>query len=94
MTGYVIIFQWLAGQHYDQSLPPEQGSYLESYDPEYAGGMGVATWTTDPAKALTFSTVAEAAALYLSVPKARPRRGDGRPNRPLTAYTVEIGMKP
>jgi hypothetical protein len=64
------------------------GSYLASYNPEGDGGNGVATWTRDPAQAMTFATSDAATACYRAVPLNRPLRSDGRPNRPLTRYTV------
>jgi hypothetical protein len=64
------------------------GSYLASYNPEGDGGNGVASWTRDPAQAMTFATSDAATACYRAVPLNRPLRSDGRPNRPLTRYTV------
>ena len=64
------------------------GSYLASYNPEGDAGNGVATWTRDPAQAMTFPTGAAAAACYRAVPLNRPLRPDGKPNRPLTMFTV------
>jgi hypothetical protein len=64
------------------------GAYLASYSPEGDGGNGVATWTRDPALAMTFATGAAATACYRAVPLNRPLRPDGRPNRPLTMFTV------
>lgn len=64
------------------------GRYLASYDPEGADGNGVATWTSDPAQAMTFETAEAATACYRAVPCNRPLRSDGKPNRPLTIFTV------
>jgi hypothetical protein len=64
------------------------GAYLASYDPEGDGGNGVATWTRDPSQAMTFATGEAATACYRAVPFNRPLRPDGRPNRPLTMFTV------
>jgi len=64
------------------------GSYLASYNPEGAAGNGVATWTKDPAEAMTFPTVEAATACYRAIPLNRPLRPDGRPNCPLTVFTV------
>jgi hypothetical protein len=64
------------------------GSYLASYNPEGDRGNGVATWTRDPAQAMTFPTGAAATACYRAVPLNRPLRSDGKPNRPLTKFTV------
>ncbi len=64
------------------------GSYLASYNPEGDGGNGVVTWTRDPAQAMTFPTEAAATACYRAVPLNRPLRPDGKPNQPLTMFTV------
>ena len=64
------------------------GWYLASYDPEANDGNGIASWTPDPAQAMTFSTAEEAAACYHSIPRNRPLRPDGGPNRPLTMFSV------
>jgi hypothetical protein len=64
------------------------GSCLASYDPEAADGNGAAEWTPDPARAMTFATAEAATACYHAVPRNRPRRPDGKPNRPLTISSV------
>ena len=64
------------------------GAYLASYDPEGDGGNGIAMWTRDPAEAITFATGDAATACYRAVPFNRPLRPDGKPNRPLTMFTV------
>jgi hypothetical protein len=64
------------------------GCYLASFDPEAGYGDGEAHWTPDPTQALTFATADEAMACYLSVPRNRPARPDGKPNRPLTTFSV------
>jgi hypothetical protein len=56
------------------------GQYLASYDPEAHGGRGYATWTPDPAKAMTFRDAQAAHEFYQQVPRSRPVRPDGRPN--------------
>jgi hypothetical protein len=89
----VIIFQGLAGTLWDGEAPTP-GQYLREYDHEYAGGLGWADWTSDPTKALTFDSPAEALRVWRSQSRTRPVRVDGQPNRPLTAYTVEIGEIP
>jgi hypothetical protein len=73
------------------ALPEEHlGKYLERYDPEYLNGNGLAVWTDDLSKALRFTDALEAFILYRTVPKAKKKRLDGKPNRPLTAYSVEL----
>jgi hypothetical protein len=64
------------------------GCYLAAYDPEGNDGHGLASWTPDADKALTFATGAEATACYREVPHSRPLRADGCPNQPLTMFTV------
>jgi hypothetical protein len=66
------------------------GMYLKAYDPEAHDGQGLADWTGKLEDALKFETATEAWNLWRTVPKSRPVRPDGKPNRPLTAFTVEI----
>jgi hypothetical protein len=66
------------------------GQYLMTYDPEAKGGRGVATTTPDLAEAMHFDSVSQAFARYYAVPKNLSWRPDGRLNRPLTAFTIEI----
>jgi hypothetical protein len=66
------------------------GEYLEAYDPEAFDGRGDATFTPDLARAKRFATAAEAWAELGRRPVVRPVRGDGKPNRPLTTYTMQI----
>jgi hypothetical protein len=68
--------------------PDTAGAYLASYDLEYAGGIGSAVWTTNKAGALAFPSLREAYAAWQSSPECCPLRPDGRPNRPLSAFTV------
>ncbi len=64
------------------------GCYLASFDPEAAEGNGAASWTHDPTQAMRFETAEGAAACYRTVPRNRPLRADGKPNRPLTIFNV------
>jgi hypothetical protein len=64
------------------------GHYLASYNPEGRGGEGLATWTPDPAQAMTFATAEAATSCYRAIPYNRPLRPDGKPNRPLTMFSV------
>lgn len=88
---YVIVFEALAGQTtIVEGYPVRSGDYLRSYDGEAHEGRGYAVWTRDPALALRFETGAEAMRFWTQQPVSRPLRPDGRPNRPLTAFTVSI----
>jgi hypothetical protein len=57
-------------------------------DPEGDGGNGIAIWTRDPAQAMTFAAGEAAVTCYRAVPLSCPLRADGKPNCPLTMFTV------
>jgi hypothetical protein len=69
---------------------PAPGQYLKEYNPEGLGGMGAWTWTPNPAEAMKFEDAIEAFKCWTQVPRNRPKRPDGKPNKPLTAFTVTI----
>lgn len=69
---------------------PYDGQYVKTYDPEAVGGRGAVTTTYDKNKALQFANGADAMAFWRQQSKKYPIRPDGKPNRPLTAFTVEI----
>jgi hypothetical protein len=71
---------------------PFDGLYVKAYDPsfwppgeEYDGGL--AEFTDDPNDALHFPDVFDALEKWR---EAFGMREDGRPNRPLTAWTCEV----
>lgn len=64
-------------------------AWVEKVDFEFADGRGLVTFTTDPNKAIQFDSLLEAMEYWKTQSRIRPRRPDGEPNRPLTAYTVE-----
>lgn len=71
------------------------GMWLKSWDPD--GGLdrgGRAEWTVNPRRALVFPSAREGFEAWRAVPRARPIRPDGKPNRPLTAYTVTFDPAP
>lgn len=70
--------------------PADVGGLLKRFDPEARHGYGEAEWTHDVAEAMTFPDAAAVLAFWKTIPKSRPLRADGRPNRPLTAYTVSV----
>lgn len=66
------------------------GQYVRTFDPDYGGGLG-RVWTTEKIEdAILYKTFAEAAEAWKAQSKVRPLRPDGKPNRPMTAFTVEI----
>lgn len=68
-----------------------QGQFLKSYDPEAFSGLGDAVFTDRVQEALKFPNMDEALHFTLQVPWHRPIREDGRPNRPIRAFTLEFG---
>lgn len=69
---------------------PHAGAYLKSFDHEADNGRGYGEFTPELANAMRFSGKNDALLFYLKVPRCKPKREDGKPNRPLTAATVEI----
>jgi hypothetical protein len=69
---------------------PHAGQYLESFDFDAHGGQGYGEFTPDPAKAKRFRDQAEAVLFWRLPSRVRPRRPDGKPNRPLTSLSVAI----
>jgi hypothetical protein len=65
------------------------GAWLVWYDPAGNNGNGDAAWSHDQADAARF-TEREWAELYAAVPENRPRRPDGKPNRPITMFNLAI----
>lgn len=76
---------------YATGLPDSPaGQYLECYDVDAHGGRGAASWTIDPAQALTFVSAQAAWDCWRQQSTVAPTRADGQPNRPLTAFTISI----
>lgn len=85
----VIRFEGLVGRA-TVANPVPVGSYLKSYDPEAQDGRGLAVWTPRRSEALVLGDFSVASDLWRAVPKCRPTREDGRPNRPLSAFSITI----
>jgi hypothetical protein len=67
---------------------PHAGQYLLSFDHEHDDGLGWGEFTKNRAKAKRFDTREELFEFWTRVPKCRPLRPDGQPNRPMTALSV------
>ena len=65
---------------------PEAGQYLKSFTPGGPGNRGYLVTTPDVAKALRFASIGDAHTFWR---QAHGIRADGKPNRPLTAFTIE-----
>lgn len=73
---------------------PHALQFLKSADFEAHGGRGFMTFTEDIDRAMTFPDATAAITFWRTQSKTVPKRPDGRPNRPLTALTVEIEDAP
>lgn len=69
---------------------PFIGQYLKSYNPNADHSKPLAEWTATLDEAMSFDSVADALACWKQVRTIDPIRKDGKPNRPLTAFTVEV----
>jgi hypothetical protein len=76
--------------HANGYVSGHEGQYLKSMDFEAHDGRGEAGFTEHLAEALRFADKGAALAFWKTQSKVRPMRPDGKPNRPLTASTVEI----
>lgn len=66
------------------------GQYIKSCDFEACKGMGSVEFTADINEAIQFETVYKAIDYIRRTPACRPKRPDGKPNRPLTASHLEL----
>lgn len=76
--------------------PPQ---YLAEYDPDIndPDDSDISGWvkgTFNPSRAKHYPDAAAAMAEWKRVSKTRPVRPDGQPNRPLSAFTIEIVPAP
>jgi hypothetical protein len=92
-SGYAIRCCGL-GDCYDGSTGWPAGAFLAEYDPEAHDGHGEMWWTEDVCRAVSFPDIAGAIECYQAIPANRPVREDGKPNRPLTIFTVEYAELP
>jgi len=69
---------------------PHEGQWLKSFKHEAFGGRGHGEFTDDLDEAMRFANNAEAFEFWGKQSKTVPYRPDGRPNKPMTALTVEI----
>lgn len=65
------------------------GRYIASYA-DTDCGRGAMTFSNYYAGAIRFATAREALTYWRQISRTVPLRPDGRPNRPLTAFTVEV----
>jgi hypothetical protein len=66
------------------------GQALAFYDPDSYFGAGEFRFTSDPTEAIRFPSAADAFDEWKRVSTVRPIRHDGKPNRPLSAFTLKV----
>jgi hypothetical protein len=69
---------------------PESGHYIQRYDVGASDGRDSVLTTLDINQAAHFADAAEALEFWRTQSRTVPFRDDGEPNRPLTAFTVEM----
>ena len=69
---------------------PGPAVYLAAFDIDANEGRGEVWVTRQPEHAMIFASAQETLTTWRRHSKIRPLRPDNRPNRPLTAYTIEI----
>jgi len=66
------------------------GQWLKAYDPDARGGHGAIKGTPHRKEALRFPDMSAAMKFWRQTSAVLPVRPDGQPNRPLTAFTIEV----
>jgi hypothetical protein len=76
-------------------IDTDTGDYLESFDPDVGDPpdkypTGLAVWTNDIDSAMKFATNVAAIRCWQTPSTTCPLRPDGKPNRPLSVFSVLI----
>lgn len=84
MPGRVAIrlLAWAGGADF------QPGVYLKSWNHDDNGKITAETFTRNIEQAMTFPSVGEALTFWRGKSKTKPFRVDGKPNRPLTVFTI------
>jgi hypothetical protein len=69
---------------------PYDNMFVKSFDPDAMCGRGKVVATPHVEEALQFESTTEAHRFWAQASTVQPLRTDGKPNRPLTAYCVEM----
>lgn len=88
---YVIQIEALAGAVIHSEWPQDgRPAYVRRFDPDANGGLGEVIWTQDVRLAWRFRDQVEAMEYWRQPSTVLPLRPDGKPNRPLTAYSISV----
>lgn len=66
------------------------GRWVLDADPDAMDGQGMVDFTILPSRAKKFASAAAAVEFWQTQSTVKPLREDGKPNCPLTAFTVEV----
>src|SRR3954466_4477754 len=88
MSGPVVIV--IAAMPALMREPNLVGQAVAWSDPDAHDGRGDAEFTLDPLRAKRFPNAADAMKYWRRQSTIRPTRDDGKPTRPLTAFTVVV----
>lgn len=80
--------------HARRHAPIPVGKWISKADVDAHDGRGMADFSLFPGNALTFESFEEAMKFWSKQSTVKPLRDDGKPNRPLTAFTVEVAELP
>jgi hypothetical protein len=64
--------------------------WVRAFDPDGSGGLGTIVLTADLDTAIRFANLESAVTFWQQQSTLQPLRDDGKPNRPLTAFTVVV----
>lgn len=70
------------------------GMYVKRFDFDHEDGKGLGTFVWDATRAMKFATAADAMAFWKTQSTTKPKRADGKPNRPFTSTHVEVVPAP
>lgn len=74
----------------DGSASVHDGKYLSHYDPDHNTGLGKVKTTKSIEEAHKFESAIDAMNEWKRQSTVRPYRLDGKPNRPLTAWSIAV----
>jgi hypothetical protein len=89
-VSFIIRVLGASGTVADAELPTMgvNNCFVKDCDIEAFNGRGSLRWTQTRDNAKRFATLKDALTYYRQASLKKPLRDDGRPNRPLTAFTV------
>lgn len=90
LIGSATSYALLCTGRADGGYCPFAGQYLAWYDPNKESITDLGGFTKDVNKAMRFASVGEALEVWKRVREVDPIRPDGKLNRPLTAFSMEV----